>query len=154
MAVKAFIAEKHAEWSTFMKEGNTTDLATSHFAEDCKIMPPGFQTMNGRDALQKYAEYIIASGCTGGSVTTDEIDPVAESAPVGTIFWERGHYVYYKACDAIMETGKYVALWRKLPGGKLEIYADIWNSTNSCSIIDPMAQVASKKVRGSIKMTD
>ncbi|XP_072024493.1 uncharacterized protein [Amphiura filiformis] len=95
VSVAAVIADKNVQWGAFMSAGDAKGLA-GLYAQDCKVMPPGYQTVNGRDAFEKVVEALIASGCTGAKLTTDEIDPKAETAPEGTIFWERGHYIFYK----------------------------------------------------------
>ena len=46
--------------------------------------------------------------CKDAKLTTDELDPTADSVTEGGTFWERGNYVFYKEGGAVMDTGTYV----------------------------------------------
>ena len=62
-------------------------------------------------AFQNVVEEMLKAGCTGAKLATDQMDPNAETAKDGALFWERGHYVFYKEKNVVMEYGKYVEMY-------------------------------------------
>ena len=51
---------------------------------------------------------VVDGGLKDAKLTTDELDPTADSVTDGGTFWERGSYVFYKEGGAVMDTGTYV----------------------------------------------
>ncbi|XP_072051638.1 uncharacterized protein [Amphiura filiformis] len=120
--IQAEIQAANQKFGELMRAKNAQGLSDL-YASDVKVMPPGGAVICGRDACMKMMEGLIAAGCTGGSLTTEEVGPEGET------IWERGNYIFYRNGDAIMDSGKYLVIWKR-EDGQLKLFIDIWNSGN------------------------
>ncbi len=74
------------------------------FTEDAVRMPPNTTILEGREAIRASSE--ASQPFTSFTVTPLEIDGL------GDLAFARGTYTYTEDADPIIESGKYIEIWR------------------------------------------
>jgi len=113
------LAAASGQWLKAYNAGDAQAIAAL-YTEDCRIMPPGAELMEGRDAAAASFAEMIASGA---KLDLQSIQAVAG----GDIGYNVGRYVMSSRDGAVVERGKYMEAWRKTPAG-WRIASDIWNA--------------------------
>jgi uncharacterized protein (TIGR02246 family) len=118
--LKSQIAKMDQAWQTAYNAKDVTALAAL-YAEDGKVMAPGYATVSGRAAIQEFfAEQVKQGG--QNTVTTGEV------LDGGTIAVATGGWVATGADGKHLGHGTYVTVYKKV-GGNWMIYRDTWNSS-------------------------
>jgi uncharacterized protein (TIGR02246 family) len=90
------------------------------YAEDARILPPGKEIIQGRDAIKAFWTEDL-KGVTDVTLT------VVDTKQLGDSVREIGQFTVKTAGDNPQElTGKFVTIWRKV-GDNWQITDDIWN---------------------------
>jgi uncharacterized protein (TIGR02246 family) len=94
------------------------------YAVDARILPPGAEMMQGREAIQGY--WTAAADTVGNAkLTAIDVKPMGESHAR-----EIGKFTLKTKGDSPQEiVGKYVVIWQK-EGEDWQIADDIWNTNN------------------------
>jgi uncharacterized protein (TIGR02246 family) len=91
------------------------------YAEDARILPPGAEMVEGRDAIQGYWKAAVET-FTDAKLTTTDIKPLGDSYAR-----EIGSFSSKTTGDNPQEiTGKYIIIWQQV-GEDWKISDDIWN---------------------------
>ncbi|XP_064615633.1 uncharacterized protein LOC135479667 isoform X2 [Liolophura sinensis] len=119
------------DWTEDIKERNA--LFTQYFrsrdfpaisrmyTEDCHLMPSGEKAMDGHKAVLDIFSKLPGLGVDSVTLTTKEVIPMNDTAI------ERGDLVLVDSSSTIVDTGKYVVIWKRIQGEPM-LYIDIWNS--------------------------
>lgn len=95
------------------------------YTEDAEIMPPGAETLTGRDAIAGFWEQVMtSSGVARADLETRELEGHGDTAV------EIGQYTLVNAEDQVMDQGSYLVVWRR-DGDHWRLHRDIWNSDKS-----------------------
>ena len=105
---------------------NSGDMAAvaQLYTEDARILPPGAEMMQGREAIQGY--WTAAADTVGNAkLTAIDVKPLGESHAR-----EIGRFTLKTKGENPQEiVGKYIVIWQKA-GEDWQIADDIWNTHN------------------------
>ena len=113
------LAAVAGKWQEAYNAGDAEAIAAL-YTEDCRLMPPGAELMEGRDAAAASFTEMIASGA---KLELQSVQAVAG----GDLGYHVGRYVMRTPDGAVAERGKYIETWRKTAAG-WKIANDIWNT--------------------------
>lgn len=111
-----------AAFSQHLMNSDWESVAAAYM-EDAKLMPPGQDIIQGREAIQKIWE-------KGGKVLYHKITPSEIAITSSDTAYDWGYYEGRSPDKDGKETswkGKYIILWKQTAPGEWKIYADIWN---------------------------
>ena len=122
-ADEAAIRAQTVSWEQAYNGGDAKALAAL-YADDAVLLPPGASAVRGRAAIQEFFAKDVAGSKAAGAVFA--LNPKTDVAVSGNMGWESGTYkVTVKG--AVVETGKFLSVSRKLNGKWLYI-RDTWNA--------------------------
>jgi uncharacterized protein (TIGR02246 family) len=126
---------------TWERAANAKDFGTmaSLYAEDAVLMPPNADPVRGRSAIQDYL--------TAFPPYADMQVSPAEVEGRGDLAYAWGGFtmtVTPPSGAPILERGKYMEVWRRLPDGYWRITHDIFNSNLPAGGAAPATQPANK----------
>ena len=117
------IAGMNREFEKHFAERDAAGVA-GLYTPDARLMPPGFDVMEGRDAVEAFWKGAMDLGITGVSLTSTEVEPNETGAV------ETGNYALTAADGSELDNGKYLVVWRN-DGGTWQLHRDIWNTSRS-----------------------
>jgi ketosteroid isomerase-like protein len=95
--------------------------AASLYEPGARLLPPGAGVITGADAVLSFFEKRIAAGSDGGELETVRLDEY------GDVAVEEGRYGR-RAGEQLLDSGKYLAVFRRQPDGTWRWVTDMWNS--------------------------
>ena len=96
-------------------------LAASLYAPDARLLPPGGPPITGEAGVLDFWRRRIAGGSDGGVLET------VRREEFGDVAVEEGRYGR-RAGDRLLDSGKYLAVFRRQPDGTWRWATDMWNS--------------------------
>eukprot|EP00795_Rhopilema_esculentum_P009016 gene9016-16658_t len=97
------------------------------YAEDCKLMPTGCDTLVGRQAVVDTFSKEFQSGFVKVILQTSEVGGCADDKSCA---YEPGHYTFLDKDGKQLDYGKYVVIWKRVDG-ELKLYVDMFNSNSA-----------------------
>jgi ketosteroid isomerase-like protein len=95
--------------------------AAALYEPGARLLPPGAAVITGEAAVRDFFEKRFAAGSDGGELETVRRDDY------GDVAVEEGRYGR-RAGDRLVDTGKYLAVFRRQPDGTWRWATDMWNS--------------------------
>jgi uncharacterized protein (TIGR02246 family) len=99
------------------------------YAEDAQLLPPDNEIVSGRAAIR---EFIAKNNAPGGPKL--QIATI-ETHVFGDYAHRQGGFMFKGPDGAVINTGKFMELWKKVDG-KWLIYRDMWSSNTPRSATD------------------
>ncbi len=130
-----------AAWAKAFNAGDV-DAVVATYTEDAVVMPPGSPLLRGIAAIRPALAKEIAGAQAGG--VTFVMGSVNDVAVFGDTAWHSGTFSVTNKSGAVVDTGKYMEIWRR-KGGKWHISRDIWNSDTPPPAPSPAAAPAPAK---------
>ena len=96
-------------------------LAASLYEPGARLLPPGAPVITGADAVRAFFQRRCDAGSDGGVLETVRLDEY------GDVAVEEGRYGR-RAGEQLLDTGKYLAVFRRQPDGAWRWAIDMWNS--------------------------
>ncbi|MFL6098231.1 MAG: YybH family protein [Blastococcus sp.] len=96
-------------------------LAAALYEPGARLLPPGAPVITGADAVRDFFQRRFDAGSDGGVLETVRIDEY------GDVAVEEGRYGR-RAGERLLDSGKYLAVFRRQPGGAWRWAIDMWNS--------------------------
>ena len=96
-------------------------LAASLYEPGARLLPPGAPVITGPEAVQDFFQRRFDAGSDGGELETVRIDEY------GDVAVEEGRYGR-RAGEQLLDSGKYLAVFRRRPDGAWRWAIDMWNS--------------------------
>jgi uncharacterized protein (TIGR02246 family) len=96
-------------------------LAASLYEPGARLLPPGAAVITGEDAVREFFEKRFAAGSDGGVLEAVRLDDY------GDVAVEEGRYGR-RAGEELLDSGKYLAVFRRQPDGTWRWATDMWNS--------------------------
>ena len=96
-------------------------LAASLYEPGARMLPPGAPVIAGESAVREFFEKRFAAGSDGGELETVRLDDY------GDVAVEEGRYGR-RAGEQLLDSGKYLAVFRRQPDGAWRWAIDMWNS--------------------------
>lgn len=116
-------------------EALRTDDADALFmfvAEDVVLMPPGEPAVHGKSAMRDwYAGFLSVYRTSSFILSKPEVFVTEEWAvEVGSYEWGLSPMA---GGDTVVDSGNYMQLWKRQPGGQWRFAREIWNSSTPAS---------------------
>lgn len=119
--VRAAIEEANKDFILAISRANASALADM-YAKEAKVLPPHSDILSGKQAIEQFWAAVIKSGVKGGALNTLDVEQKGKSV------FETGTYTLTGEGGKVLDTGKYVVIW-KSEKGKWKIHRDIWNTS-------------------------
>lgn len=120
LKLRQAIEAANAQFVAATARGDAAALAAL-YSESGQVLPPGGETLTGREALKSFWQGALDSGMKAVKVETIELTGAGDFA------FELGRYWMYGSDGQLIEAGKDVVVWKR-EHGAWRIYRDIWNS--------------------------
>lgn len=118
-AVRQEIASNNLSFSRAISNVDSAGMVSLYHSE-AKIYPQGMNEM-AREQMGGMIRMLSGMGIRNAVLTTSEV------IGSGDLVVETGTFQMKGANDAVMDSGKYIVVWKK-ENGKWRIYRDMWNS--------------------------
>jgi ketosteroid isomerase-like protein len=127
-AEKARLLERDAEWAAAAAKGEDIEHILSYWTDDAVVMPPGAQSIIGKDQLRRYVESSLQ--IPGFKITWASDD--VEFSPDGNLaYMFSRNEVTVTGADGTPVTipGRAVTIWRRdAVDNEWRCALDIWNA--------------------------
>lgn len=124
---KRLLLDRDAAWSEAAAKGEDIDLVLSYWTDDAVVIPPGFPSMAGKEALRQYVEQSFQLPGFSISWKSDDVK-----------FSPDGQMAYMFSTNKVKMTGedgaplvmpgRAVTVWRREADGEWRCAVDIWNA--------------------------
>ena len=119
--LRAAILSANEKFAEYVKSVNSAGLASLYTANG-QLLPPNGDIVSGKPAIQSFWQGGIDMGIKSATLETIEVEGLANTA------YEVGKYTLLAESDQMIDTGKYIVIW-KLEDGQWKLHRDIWNSS-------------------------
>ena len=102
------------------EEGDAA-LAAGLYEPGARLLPPGAPVITGEDAIRGFFQRRFDAGSDGGVLETVRLDEY------GDVAVEEGRYGR-RSGEQLLDSGKYLAVFRRQPDGAWRWSIDMWNS--------------------------
>lgn len=118
---RAAIEEAGAAFSATLAKGDAAGLAAM-YAPDAQVFPPNSDIVTGAAGIQKVWQGVVDAGLKGLKFT------IVDVTEAGDLAAESGKYELSGADGKVVDSGKYVVVWKRI-GGRWMLLRDIWNTS-------------------------
>jgi len=118
--VRAAIEAANRAFCAAMDRGDAAAIAAL-YTSTAELLPPGSDAVRGREAIRKIFQAGIDAGQKELTLTTFEVDAHGDTAD------EVGTWMAKGKDGAILDTGKYLVIWKN-EEGHWRLHRHIWNS--------------------------
>lgn len=110
------------DFETAMNTGNASGLAAIYTSEG-QLLPPNSSIISGKDNIHTFWQGAIDQGIASAELDTIELEVLGDTAN------EIGHFILKAANGDVIDTGKYIVIWKK-QNGNWKYHRDMWSSSN------------------------
>ncbi|EDV27159.1 hypothetical protein TrispH2_002189 [Trichoplax sp. H2] len=103
---------------------NNLDEIKSMYTSDATLMPHGYESVIGNEAITEFYRSLKREGATHGKVSMVEWGAIGHD-----LLFERGTFTVYTKEGVPIDVGKYVTIWKEIDQ-ELKAYIDIANSNS------------------------
>jgi uncharacterized protein (TIGR02246 family) len=124
-SVRSQIEAVNKKFVDLFNKGDVAGFAKV-YAADATLLPPNAEAIHGQPKIAEYWQGGYKAGVRNVVLTTTEVEVHGNTAyEVGTASLEM-----HGADGAVVgkDSGKYIVIWKRSPGGQWQWYRDIWNS--------------------------
>jgi ketosteroid isomerase-like protein len=118
--VRAAIEAGNKQFLAALSRGDGAGMAAV-YGTNAQVFPPNSDVVSGRQAIQKFWQDAVDSGVKGATLTTLEAEGQGDTA------YEVGKYTLTGEAGKVLDTGKYVTIWKR-EQGQWKLHRDIWNT--------------------------
>lgn len=123
--IRSAITAANEKFMTTFGRGDAAGIAAL-YAENGQLLPPNSDFIAGRQAIQIFWQGAMNMGIKTAKLQTIEVEAYGSTAN------EVGKFTLSDAAGQVLDTGKYVVIW-KHEAGQWKLYRDIWNSSRAVS---------------------
>jgi ketosteroid isomerase-like protein len=124
---KIRLLERDAQWSKAASEGQDIDHILSFWTNDAIVMPPGFPSIVGKDALRHYVENSLQIPGFQISWKSSDVE-FSLDGNLAYMFSQNEVSMNGKDGNSFTMTGRAVTVWRRESDGEWRCAVDIWNA--------------------------
>ena len=114
------IVQSNVSWQQDYRRGDAAGVASRYAADGC-LLPPGFDVIAGREAIEGFWKGAMAMGIATIALNTTQVEVA------GGVAIETGRFTLQGADGAEIDNGKYLVVWRE-EAGDWRMHRDIWNT--------------------------
>lgn len=115
-AIEAVNAKFDAAWGR-----KDAAAVTALYTANATLLPPNVGPVSGSEAILEFWKAALAAAPPAAKLTATEVEAHGDTAH------EVGTYQMFASDGKVVETGKYVVVWKR-EGGQWKLHRDIWNS--------------------------
>ncbi|NIO70601.1 MAG: SgcJ/EcaC family oxidoreductase [Anaerolineae bacterium] len=119
--VRDAIAAAVENWMATFNRGDAAGLASLH-TENGQVLPPNSDFVTGRQAIQAFWQGAMDMGIKSAKLEIVEVEGH------GDIAIEVSKYTLSGEADQVLDTGKYIIIWKQVDG-QWKLHRDIFNSS-------------------------
>jgi uncharacterized protein (TIGR02246 family) len=123
--LRAAIAAPIEQFTAAFRRGDAAATAAV-YTEDAQVLPPNSEIVSGRQAIQTLWQGAMDMGIKAVNLETVEVEGHGHTAH------EVGKYTLQGMEGQVLDTGKYVVIWKQ-EAGQWQLHRDIWNSSRPAS---------------------
>jgi uncharacterized protein (TIGR02246 family) len=121
--VRKSIEEACAKYSAAIREGNLAGVVDG-YTVDATLVPPDGEILRGKQAIEELYKKFLQMGMKDIAFTTIEVGGGGDTA------YEIGKTkvrIQPEGQAAILDSTKYLVIWKRQADGAWKVHADIWN---------------------------
>jgi len=118
---RAAIEAGNRKFLAALSSGDAAGISTL-YATNAQVLPPQSDIVRGRQSIEQFWKGVIDSGVKGATLKTLEVERH------GDIAYEVGTYTMAGEGGKVLDTGKYVVVWKR-EHGQWKLHRDIWNTS-------------------------
>jgi ketosteroid isomerase-like protein len=118
---RAEIEGWNSKFTALLAKGDAPGIAAL-YATGAQAFPPNGDIVSGASGIQLLWQGVIDAGVKGAKFTTLDVTVGGDLAS------ETGKYEMSGAGGKVLDSGKYVVVWKR-EGGRWKILRDIWNTS-------------------------
>ncbi len=123
MNIHAVIRTAADNFESIFGRGDAAGMADLYSANGV-LLPTGSDFVKGKQAIEAFWQGAMDMGIKNAKLDIVEVEQHGDTAI------DMGQYTLSNADDQVMDTGKYLVIW-KLEDGTWKLHRDIWNSSLS-----------------------
>ena len=123
--VRAGILAANEKFMAAFSRGDAAACAACYM-EQGQLLPPNSDVIADKQAIHTFWQGAMHMGITAAKLDTVEVEDH------GNTINEVGKYTLQGVGGQVLDTGKYVVIWRQ-EAGQWKIHRDIWNSSRPAS---------------------
>jgi ketosteroid isomerase-like protein len=119
--VRAALRGANEKFMATFSRGDAAGCAAC-YTEQGQLLPPNSDVIAGKQAIQTFWQGAMNLGITAATLETVEVEDHGSTAN------EVGKYTLQGVGGQVLDTGKYVVIWKQ-EAGQWKLHWDIWNSS-------------------------
>lgn len=119
--VRKAIEAANAEFMSLFSQSDAGGMAAA-YTKVGQVLPPNSDAVTGNQAIQAFWQGIMDAGIKGVRLETIEAEGQGPTA------YEVGRFTLSDASGQMVDTGKYVVIWKQ-EDGRWKLHRDIFNSS-------------------------
>jgi ketosteroid isomerase-like protein len=119
--VRAALSGANEKFMTAFRQGDAAGCAAC-YTEEGQLLPPNSDVIAGKPAIQTFWQGAMNLGIRAVTLETVEVEDLGNTAN------EVGKYTLQGVEGQVLDTGKYVVIWKQ-EAGQWKLHWDIWNSS-------------------------
>lgn len=118
--VRAAIDAANAKFGAAWAKKDAAAL-TALYTANATLLPPNMPRVTGAEAILAFWKAGLAAVPPAAKLTSTEVEAHGDTAH------EVGTYQMFASDGAVVETGKYIVVWKR-EGGQWKLHRDMWNA--------------------------
>jgi len=119
--IRDVIAAASERFMAVFSRGDAAGVAAS-YTEDGQVLPPNNDAIAGQQGIRTFWQGAMQMGIKAVKLESIEVEGSGHTA------YEVGRYTLQHEGGQVLDTGKYVVIW-KHEAGQWKVHRDIWNSS-------------------------
>jgi ketosteroid isomerase-like protein len=119
--IREAIAAASARFMAVFSRGDAAGVAAAYTA-DGQVLPPNHDAIAGQQGIRTFWQDAMQMGIKAVTLESLEVEGSGHTA------YEVGRYTLQHEGGQVLDTGKYVVIW-KHEAGQWKVHRDIWNSS-------------------------
>lgn len=122
------IRDMDAEFVRALSARDTGALVSAYYAEDARVLPPDQPAVEGREAIRRFWDSVLASGMQGFALDTRHVEVS------GNLAYALGQYTMSMeppGGSRVLKTGKYVVVYRRQDSTNWRAVVDMFSGNGA-----------------------